>query len=153
MENTNATGNYYTLNHLVLITGLTDRTLRSYISSGLLTGEKINGLWHFTPEQVEAFIRYPAVRPSIQAKKNGIVYDFLLQTKKTREEICMILDLAGRDPKQASEYFCHTISNGNFYDLHFSLDSIQSTPRVILRGPADQILSLVNEYYQLENPA
>ena len=33
------TGNYYVLNHLVLITGLTDRTLRSYIASGILQGE------------------------------------------------------------------------------------------------------------------
>ena len=36
----NDTGNYYVLQHLVLITGLTDRTLRSYISAGLLQGGK-----------------------------------------------------------------------------------------------------------------
>ena len=33
MENT---GNYYLISHLVLITGLTDRTIRNYISSGIL---------------------------------------------------------------------------------------------------------------------
>ena len=47
-----ATGNYYLINHLVLITGLTARTIRNYISNGILHGEKINGLWHFTPEEV-----------------------------------------------------------------------------------------------------
>lgn len=46
MENTEK---YYLINHLVMITGLTDRTIRSYIASGILQGEKINGLWHFTP--------------------------------------------------------------------------------------------------------
>ncbi len=43
-------GNYYLISHLVLSTGLTDRTIRNYIASGILQGEKINGLWHFTPE-------------------------------------------------------------------------------------------------------
>ena len=76
------TGNYYLINHLVLSTGLTDRTIRNYISNGILQGEKINGLWHFTPEQVEAFICHPAVRPSILAKQNSAIYDFLLDDKK-----------------------------------------------------------------------
>ena len=73
-----ATENYYLINHLVLITGLTDRTIRNYISNGILHGEKINGLWHFTSEEVESFIAHPAVRPSILAKHNSAVYDFLL---------------------------------------------------------------------------
>ncbi len=144
MENT---GNYYTLNHVTLFTGLTDRTIRNYLASGLLQGEKINGLWHFTPEQVDAFVRHPAVLPSIQAKKNSIVYDFLLDTKKKSKESCIILDLPGADPKAAAEYFCYTISNGDFSDLHFSFDSIQGTPRVILRGKTAQVLALVNGYY------
>ena len=50
-------GKYYLIRHLVLLTGLTDRTIRKYISSGILQGEKIDGLWHFTPEQVEAIER------------------------------------------------------------------------------------------------
>ena len=77
-----ATGNYYLINHLVLITGLTDRTIRNYISNGILHGEKINGLWHFTPEEVESFIAHPAVRPSILAKHHSAVYDFLLEKQK-----------------------------------------------------------------------
>ena len=59
------TGNYYTIGHIVQFTGLTDRTIRSYIAGGILQGEKINGIWHFTPEQVDAFLRHSAVRPSI----------------------------------------------------------------------------------------
>ena len=91
-----ATGNYYLINHLVLITGLTDRTIRNYISNGILHGEKINGLWHFTPEEVESFIAHPAVRPSILAKHHSAVYDFLLENKKDLCETCMIVDIPGR---------------------------------------------------------
>ena len=34
------TGNYYLINHLVMFTGLTDRTIRNYIASGILQGKK-----------------------------------------------------------------------------------------------------------------
>ncbi|MBQ3559672.1 MAG: helix-turn-helix domain-containing protein [Agathobacter sp.] len=92
-------GNYYVINHVVMFTGLTDRTIRNYISSGILQGEKINGLWHFTPEQVEEFVSHPAVRPSILAKNNGIVYYFLLDDKKKNSEICLILDAPNVEKK------------------------------------------------------
>lgn len=147
MHNTNATGNYYTINHMTLFTGLTDRTIRNYISSGILKGEKINGLWHFTPEQVDAFIRHPAVRPSIEAKKNGIIYDFLLDTKKTTHEGCFILELPDADEKEVAEFFCYTISNGDFHNIRFSFDSIEKTPRVILKGDIQEVLGLINQYY------
>ncbi len=148
MENMTVVGNYYTIGHVALCTGLTDRTIRRYISSGMLVGEKINGLWHFTPEQVDAFMVHPSVWPSIQAKKNSIVYDFLLDRKKKHEEICMILDLPEDAPKTAAEYFCYAISNADAEQIHFSFDYVCGMPRVILRGAPAQVLSLVNGYYK-----
>ena len=58
---------YYTINHIALITGLTSRTIRNHMKQGLLEGEMINGVWHFTAEQVCAFMSHPAVAPSIRA--------------------------------------------------------------------------------------
>ena len=147
MRDTSDTGNYYNINSIVMISGLTDRTIRSYISSGILEGEKINGLWHFTPEQVEAFLRHPAVRPSILAKNNGMVYDFLLEDKKQNQETCIILDLPGADEKETAEFFCYAINNGDYSDLQFRFDSVSGTPRIILRGAPAQVLALVNAYY------
>ena len=146
-DNYGATGNYYVLGHLVQFTGLTDRTLRNYISMGILQGEKINGLWHFTPEQVETFVRHPAVQPSILAKKNATVYDFLLDNKKKAHQICIILDLPGEDEKRLMEYFAYAICNGDFHDFRFSFDSIEGEPRVILRGDAQEVMKLVDGYY------
>ena len=145
MQNTE---NYYLISHLVLCTGLTDRTIRSYISSGLLQGEKINGLWHFTPEQVESFIRHPAVRPSILAKKNSLIYDFLLDDRKESPEACVILDIPGIDPKQLAEFFCYHISRDGYHDIHFSFDGVPATARVILSGKTDEVLRLINAYQQ-----
>ena len=140
------TGSYYLINHLVLFTGLTDRTIRNYISSGILQGEKINGLWHFTPEQVESFISHPAVRPSILAKQNGAVYDFLLDSKKSTCETCMILDIPGGDKKEIAEYFCYRISNEDFKKVHFSFDGVGSVPRIILKGATAEVLRLINGF-------
>jgi len=145
------TGNYYLISHLVLITGLTDRTIRSYISSGILQGEKINGLWHFTPEQVEAFTKHPAVRPSILAKHHAKVYDFLLDTGKKDSETCVILDLPGKDPKLTAEYFCYRINNEEFQKIEFSFNIASNMPRVILKGNVADVLRLVNGFTQ-EHP-
>lgn len=140
------TGNYYVINHLVMFTGLSDRTIRNYIASGILQGEKINGLWHFTPEQVEEFVRHPAVRPSILAKNNGLVYDFLLDTKKAGQEMCVILDTPCADKKTVAEYFCYSINSGGYHNIQFSFDGVTETSRVILKGDAAEVLRLVNEY-------
>lgn len=145
MENT---GNYYLISHLVLITGLTDRTIRNYISTGILQGEKINGLWHFTPEQIEAFTSHPAVRPSILAKHHGKVYDFLLDTGKEDCQTCVILDLPGKDPKRTAEYFCYRICNEEFQKIDFSFNIMAKVPRVILKGNTADVLRLVNSFTQ-----
>ena len=143
-----ATGNYYLINHLVLITGLTDRTIRNYISNEILHGEKINGLWHFTPEEVESFIAHPAVRPSILAKHHSAVYDFLLENKKEHCETCMVVDIPGREKAEIAEYFCYRISNEGFEKVQFSFDGVTSVPRIILTGNAADVLRLVKGYFQ-----
>ena len=148
MENTN---NYYLIKHLVLFTGLTDRTIRNYISAGILEGEKINGLWHFTPEQVDSFIRHPSVRPSILAKNHSAVYGFLLDNKKEYCEICLILDIPGNDPKEIAEYFCYRINSKNFQNIHFSFDGVEKVQRVILKGNTAEVLQLVNGFARIQS--
>ena len=143
-----ATGNYYLIHHLVLITGLTDRTIRNYISNGILHGEKINGLWHFTPEEVESFLAHPAVRPSILAKHHAAVYGFLLENKKEHCETCMIVDIPGRGKAEIAEYFCYRISNEGVEKVQFSFDGVTHVPRIILTGNTADVLHLINGYFQ-----
>lgn len=138
-------GHYYTLGHLTQFTGFTDRTLRNYLAKGILHGQKINGVWHFTEEQVHAFLCDPAVRPGIIAKNNAIVYDFMLDTKKRDPRICIILDLPEDDRDAVSDYFCRSITDGDFHDLRFAFDGVDSS-RVILSGHPDELLPLVNFY-------
>ena len=140
--------NLYLISHLVLITGLSDRTIRNYIASGILKGEKINGIWHFTPEEVDAFIKNPAVRPSIIAKNNSLVYDFMLNDSKKEEETCVIFDLPKADIKETAEFFCYRISSGNFENINFSFEGYAKTPRIILKGKPSDVFGIIDEYYK-----
>ncbi len=144
MENT---GNYYVINHIVMITGLTDRTIRSYIASGILQGEKINGVWHFTPEQVEAFIQVPEVRLAIRAKNKSLVYNFMLDDFKKEDEACIILDLPNADRKIVMEEFAYRINNGPYRNINFSFETYGKTPRVILKGKMEDVLEISNAYW------
>ena len=151
MSNTPAEGTLYTIGHLVQFSGLTDRTIRNYIASGILHGEKINGVWYFSPEQIGEFLAHPAVRPSILAKHNALVFDFMANRKKKHANTCIILDLPGKNHKKVSEYFCCAINNGVYQDLHFALDAKNDHLRVILTGDTFQILTLVNEFVDQEH--
>lgn len=146
MKDSNTT---YSINQLVQFTGLTDRTIRSYISADILKGEKTGGAWHFTLEQVESFLRHPAVRPSILAKNNALVYDFLLDTHKGQQEVCMILDIPAADKNSIADFFCNHINNGACRDISFSFDGVEHVSRVILKGNLAEVLRLVNEYNKL----
>ena len=139
-------GSYYVINHISLITGLTDRTIRNYIADGTLKGEKINGLWHFTPEAVEEFIQNPAVRLSIQGKNKSLVYDFMLNEFKKEDEACIILDLPNADRKTVMEQFAYRINQGSYTNINFSFDGFMKTPRIILRGKMEDVLEISNAY-------
>lgn len=139
-------GNLYLIKHLQLITGLTDRTIRSYLASGILQGEKINGLWHFTPEQVDAFVYHPAVRPSIQAKRNSIVYDHMLNTEKGKATACVVLNIPGSDQRKVAEFFSYSVRWEDCRDVRFCYDAMKNMSRVILSGDAEQVFRILDSY-------
>ncbi len=138
---------YYSLAEAVSITGLTDRTLRSYISQNMLTGEKHNGAWRFTVEQLCSFMNDPNVLPGIRTKKNAIVYDFLADSHRHKQECCMLLDLPAANSESVAEFFCSAINSGDYGDVIFSFDSLGGrTPRVILKGQTDCVLALIQRF-------
>lgn len=62
---------YYTINEIAMFTGLTTRTIRTYLKMNILSGEKIDGTWRFTEEDVTAFLKNPYVKTSVEAKQNA----------------------------------------------------------------------------------
>jgi hypothetical protein len=139
----------FSINDLAMITGLSTRTIRTYITTGFLSGEKIDGAWVFTHEQVLAFIENKAVQPSIKAKKNAIVFDFLGTKPYNNDKMCTILDLAAKEALTASVFFCEKISECSpEAELRFASDPVGTGVRLILSGSPKDVMNLMNQYYE-----
>ena len=141
----------FTINELAMLTSITTRTLRSYLATGFLKGDKVNGVWQFSPEQVQAFMENKAVRPSILAKKNAIVFDFMGSKPEKQDKICTILDLTAPDAVNASVFFCQKISDlAPELEFHFASNPLGKGVRLILSGSPKDVLRLLNQYYSRE---
>ena len=92
----------YSLKDLSTMTMLSDRTLRNYLDAGILQGKKENGAWVFTSEQIELFLQNDMVKSAIRTKKNAIVKDFIVNSKKKGNSVCLIWDLPDADPSKAA---------------------------------------------------
>lgn len=141
----------YSMNELAEFTGLTTRTLRNYLKLGLLNGEKKDGIWKFSQKDIQAFFDDKNVSPSIKAKQNAVVFDFLLDDKKTQNEICMILDLniPGESTayNKVSNFFCEQIkTEQELANFRFSLLVKEGHLRIILKGNEEQIFDIMKKY-------
>ena len=139
----------YNLNQLSLCTGLTTRTLRNYINLGLLKGEKIEGVWSFTDEEIESFFTHPDVKRAIAAKRNALVYDFMADQHRAGNRICMILDL-DVNPLEAAEisaFFCRTITEIG-EDVQFNCANRRNGIRVMLSGAEAMVNEILRRYYE-----
>ena len=143
---------YYTLNEVALMSGLTTRTLRNHITMGVLKGEKNDGVWRFSVEELEEFFQNPYVKPSIKAKKKSIVFDFLKQNKKQTNEMCTIIDINANltNAQKISTLFCEQISKLDGVNIQFSSETFHSCVRIILKGPEGVVMGILNSYYSKE---
>ena len=140
--------NYYSINELAVISGFTTRSLRSFISMGHLKGEKIDGIWQFTPEEIEAFLSNPNVAPGLKSKVNALVYDFLADSEKKSNEICSIMDYVMEEDEasELSDYFCDMMNNTS--NASFKLTKHGKNVRVIIKGPEDFVVDTIKGWYK-----
>lgn len=139
---------YYSINDLSEMTGLSDRTIRNYIKAGLLVGEKIDGAWKFTAENYGDFITNPNVFPSIRAKKNALVYDFMLDTKKKEAEICSIIDIPAEhsEAMAIAKFFCDAANETEGVSMNFEHKG--KFARVMVSGEAEEVVRIISEFYK-----
>ncbi len=138
----------FNLNEIAMMTGLTTRTLRNYLKMDLLKGEKIDGNWSFTDEELDAFLSNPAVKQAVKTKRNAIVYDFLSDPFKKSNRICTIMDFPVSDAEalETATFFCGLI-NKNGSDITFTYNPEKGFARFILSGSEDQVTDLMRAYY------
>lgn len=139
----------YTINEVAMMTGLTTRTLRNYIKMNVLKGEKIDGAWRFTVEDISDFISNPCVKPSIQTKNKAVVLDFLAVDNKRENEMCTVLDLyiEEEESQEVSAFFCDMINNCKGGKIRFNYERNGKNARIILSGCEDVVMEMLNAYY------
>lgn len=140
---------YYTMNEVAMMTGFTTRTLRNYISAGILDGEKMEGVWKFSVDDFINFISDPNVTSGIKSKINAQTFDFLADEKKKENYICTILDFYVDDEESAeiSDFFSNQMNGSPKDGARFSLYKNGRNMRVTLTGPEDIISDIMHNYY------
>lgn len=136
----------YNLNEVAMMTGFTTRTLRNYLNMKLLNGQKVDGAWQFTAEELERFFAEPFVREGLKTKRSSVVFDFLADTRKKDERTCIILDVPASMPesRKISDLFCKLMESAADTEFHF--DWHGGYCRVILTGPEDQTSKIMDAY-------
>ena len=136
----------YNLNEIALMTGFSTRTLRNYLNQGLLKGEKVNGAWQFTAEQVERFFAEPFVKEGLRIKRSGIVFDFLADRAKKAGRACVILDtpVSLNESQSLSEFFCKQMETVS--DAVFTFDWSNGSARIIIAGAEESVACIMGAY-------
>lgn len=137
----------YTLKDLAQSTGLSDRTLRNYLNSGILQGQKENGLWTFTPGQIEDFLQNDAVKSAIQSKNKAILSNFWNDAHKKENAICMIWDLPESNPLEVMHFICDAVAQRNGMTMSFEWHG--SKCRIILSGTEAHVAEILAQYRRL----
>ena len=135
----------YTIPDIAQMTGLNERTIRSYLANGQLQGEKVDGAWRFTAEQFSDFLAQDMVRSSVQAKANAIVYDFLITSRRQEPAACLILDQPVPDDGEPvlRERLAERV---NALGLRWAYQYQDGQARSILSGPPHALAEILSNF-------
>lgn len=140
----------YSIEDLATFTGLTDRTLRSYLKEGRLTGRKEDSAWRFTPEDLEKLFQDEGARQAVRANRNAIVYDFMLNGGR-EDACCAVRDIpVERDGEEALRVRLLERVNREGGAVRFAYGygedrRGQGSARVILAGPTAAVQKILTE--------
>ena len=134
----------YTIQDIAGMTGLNERTIRSYLADGQLQGEKVDGAWRFTAEQFGSFLGQDMVRSSVQAKANAVVYDFLITDRRKESAACLILDQPVAEDREPSLREALT-EQVNRLELRWAYRYRDGMARSILSGPPAALGELLTQ--------
>ena len=141
---------FYSMEDLAAFTGLTDRTLRNYLSEGRLSGSKEEGAWRFSPEDLNGLLQDPGARRAMEANRNGAVYDFLLGEPR-EDRCCVVRDIPVPDGGE-EELRTRLVDRVNreeepvrfFYVFEVDRRGLGSA-RVVLVGPTAAVLGILQD--------
>lgn len=126
---------------LSMMTGLTTRTLRSYLKKGILGGEKEKGKWYFSKEDIRDFFASDYVMQGVKIKSQAIIGDFCREERRRSSSACLVYDSPGTEEElmklceKVVEYVNDNSSENDLFSYYY--DKRTKVGRFILRGSAE----------------
>ena len=139
---------FYTMEDIAAFTGLTDRTLRSYLKNGRLTGTKEKGAWRFGPEDLARLFQDGGARRAMEAGRNAAVYDFLLGGPE-EDRCCAVRDIPvpdGEEEALRTQLLERVNREEGLVRFSYSYDVDRrglGSARVILVGPTERVRAVL----------
>lgn len=143
----------YTVDDVAKMTGLTSRTIHTYIRDGKLQGKKVGVQWRFTEENIDELFKDKKVENDVMDSRNSIVLEFLEKKDRHMPEICSVIDYPSQDRKLADTLcqklldFVNTCQENEAPKFSYQYIEKQRVARFIVIGEIQQ----VNELIQLVN--
>lgn len=76
----------YSIKDVMLMFGIGERTVRRYLSDGIITGNKVGGIWRFSEEDIKSFFTEKQVRNKMKTEVHKLLYDFLNTPNPQKKE-------------------------------------------------------------------
>lgn len=146
---------FYTVEEVALMTGLTSRTIRTYIKEGVLRGKKVGVQWRFTEEEVKELFKDKQVERQVADAKNQLVVDFLSKRQGKDNRSCMIVDCPVISETVEVELrdklmeFINSYEWGAEFQFSYQLFEEENTARFIISGALKEIskvIDIINEF-------
>lgn len=135
---------FYRIEDITAMSGLSVRTIRGYLAKGILRGEKVDGVWRFTQEDFAAFLSQKQVRRAVRAKRNGAVTDFLGASRRKSPAACLIWDWPASSGEEENCLCAALAEQVNALGLRWSYHYENGMARAILEGPPEAIAALLS---------
>ena len=84
---------FYTVNDVAKITGLSTRTIRTYLKDGKLKGQRVGAQWRFTEDNIKDLFESQGVKDAMEGARNQLVIDFLNDNEKKEPQVCTVFDI------------------------------------------------------------
>jgi len=143
----------YTVEDVATMTGLTSRTIRTYIKEGVLTGKKIGVQWRFTDEDInQLFKDQDLTKDSIEESNDEVLLpfrEFLHRTDLSTSKACLMWDCKVNNIFDLEHTCLSLLSdfNDDIEDekISFSYQYFESTSmaRFLLNGQPDLIFRMI----------
>lgn len=136
----------FTVRDVALMAGLSERTIRSYLREGTLTGRKVGPQWRFTKKDIENLFQDGKVAKRVADSNYEKARAFIKQTPVPNTCLILINEAvadACQQEKQLRDWTAHLSQHKDFW-FSFQYFAEQKIAQYILAGATE----LVAEFFQ-----